>query len=273
MNMPGRSKKTTSDNQEGSSATSSDLPQPDVNQVGSSATMASSGTGSLDFTKALSEALKDPGVIKGFEGILQPMISSYVSETLRPFQDKIEDVESEVHVLSESLTDHKVKMSSQNEILMKRIRELERVNRSKNLRISGLSTTDVGTDNVKISTHERYLPLLRKVLDEAGIEGVADSDFSEIIRINIPNQTGPTNTILVKMVSETKRDLVYSQKNKLKNCTSRIYINEDLTKHDSKVFKRVRQEVKDGSLHSCWTKGGLVWAKTSQDSKPFPVPE
>jgi 5-bromo-4-chloroindolyl phosphate hydrolysis protein len=68
------------------------------------------------------------------------------------------------------------------------------------------------------------------------------------------------------------RDKFFYQKKKLKNCGKKYYINEDLTKQDSKIFRKARQEVKEGVLSACWTKGGVTWAKSTPEGKPFIVP-
>jgi hypothetical protein len=193
-----------------------------------------------------------------------------VSSTLEPFQHKIEDLEMEVQVIQDSVSEHKLKVASQNDVILKRVRELERAGKGRNIRMTGLVPSDTPADG---STHDKYLTTMRKILEEAKFLGFHDTDFLEFTKINIPNQTGPNHVVLLKMVCESKRDSLFAQKNKLKNCASKIFINEDLTRHDAKIFKRVRGEVKSGSLHSCWTKHGLVWAKATQDGKPFPVPE
>jgi hypothetical protein len=50
-------------------------------------------------------------------------------------------------------------------------------------------------------------------------------------------------------------------------------MNEDLTKEDSLIFKKAREEMKQGRLHSVWTRAGLVWVKTSEAGQPFQLSE
>lgn len=275
--MPGKSTRSKDATQDNAQASSQDNKEPDT-PVSPAQTGEASG---FDFTKALTKALKDPGVIQGLETIMKPMISEimkpmisdYVSETLKPFQNKIEDLEVDVQTVQEVVNEHKLKMSASSDSMLRRIRELERSAKSRNLRITGLLPAEPTQGDPESTIYHRYVTSMRKILNEAGIDGIDDTDFSDFIRINIPNQTGSNQVTLVKMVSESKRDRLYMQKSKLKNCSSKFYLNEDLTSHDSKTFKRVRKEVKEGSLHSCWTRGGQVWAKSTQEGKPFPVPE
>jgi hypothetical protein len=222
-----------------------------------------------EFAKSLGEALKDPVVQQGFEAILRPMIVSHVAETLKTFQGKVEDLEIDLSVTKDSVAELDLKTDSINQSLQKRIRDLERQVRSKNLRITGLTPCDDAAPPL----HNKYAAAMRRIITETGIEGVTDSDILDYVKINTPNQAGSSVTVLLKMSSEIKRDKLYQQRSKLKNCTTRHYLNEDLTRQDSKIFKRLRGEVKAGSLHSCWTKGGLPWAKATEDGKPFPVHE
>jgi hypothetical protein len=64
-----------------------------------------------------------------------------------------------------------------------------------------------------------------------------------------------------------------AQRKKLKQCSQKYFINEDLTKPDAKLFRQAREDVKAGILHTCWTKNGRVWAKASPEAKPFLIPE
>jgi hypothetical protein len=232
---------------------------------------ASEPGGKSQFTKDLIEALRDPGVLEGFQYVLMPTIKQYVSETLKPFQEKVEDIEVDMSMIRDDMSDLKIRNDSKIASQEKRIRDLERQSKARNVRISGLMPIQNPDSN--LSKHQRHLVALNATLEEAGITNLTDDDFSEFVSINTPNQAGAGSTILIKCVSEAKRDLLFSQRFKLKNCASKIYINEDLTKWDAKIFKRARNEVKNGTLHACWTKSGLVWAKATESGKPFPILE
>jgi hypothetical protein len=224
--------------------------------------------GHFDFTDELCKALADPRIQQGFFQIFKPMMSKYVEETLAPYQHKIEDLEVDMAVVKDSVSELELKTDSVNNAHSKRIRELERAARYRNLRITGLTPSGESP-----SLLEKYRQSLTKILEEAAIEGVTANDCSEFVRINNPSPSGSSITVIMKMNSEAVRDKLYYQRSKLKNCSSKHYVNEDLTKQDARIFKRLRQELKSGSLHSCWTKGGLCWAKSAEDSKPFPVYE
>lgn len=247
-------------------------PSTDSNPT-TAATTAS--TTKSDFTKALSEALLDKDVQKGFENILMPMVTgyvkNYVGETLRPFQNKLEDLDMEMVVLKSNMDDHKHFCDTTVSSLTQRVRDLERQARARNFRITGLRPAETGDSETTMNS--RYSTSLLRIFDEAGIKDIAPTDFVEFVNIKLPAVSGSFTTVIVKCTTEKVRDMIYSQRLKLKNCTGKHFINEDLTKHDAAVFKRTRSEVKAGTLNSCWTKGGMVWAKASAEGKPFHIPE
>lgn len=228
-----------------------------------------------DFAKALSEALKDQSVKKGFEDIFMPMVASYVksyvSESLKPYQEKLEDLEMDMVVLKSNLDDLKDAYDTTITTLQQRVRDLERQARAKNLRITGLRPAD--TEDSTISLHQRFSTSLMKILDEAGITGITPHEVTEFVNIKLPAVSGNYTNVIVKFSTEKARDLFYSQRTKLKNCTGTYYVNEDLTKHDAAIFKRTRLEVKSRKLHSCWSRGGMIWAKATAEGKPFHIHE
>jgi hypothetical protein len=94
---------------------------------------------------------------------------------------------------------------------------------------------------------------------------------SHLLSATLIKAPGQPQKTLIRMNSEKTKINIYSQKKLLKNLTFRVYLNEDLTKYDGKIFKRAREHVKQGLLHSAWTKGGKTFAKSSDKGTPFEV--
>jgi hypothetical protein len=279
--MPGKQKKIQGDK-------NSEVSQSSQDNSGNPTGEPVQDTHTADFTKALVSALKDPEVIKGFENIFIPMIAKHVDEIVKPMIDtqirenmrecetRILDVEAklgevavDLALVNESLDTQKNKLSSSMDPLISRLNDIERAARGRNLRIFGLEPAEPsdGTD-----VHEKYNLAFNEMIQEARIEGISASDVVEYVKINSPSNRGPNNTVLLKFSCEYKRDKLYYQKKKLKNCRKKYFINEDLTKQDSNLFKKTRMEVKNGVLAACWTKGGVTWAKSTPEGKPFIVP-
>jgi hypothetical protein len=64
---------------------------------------------------------------------------------------------------------------------------------------------------------------------------------------------------------------IYRQKKLLKTLPYKLFLNEDLTKEDGRIYRQSRKHVKEGLLHSTWTKGGVVYAKTLPNGTPYEV--
>jgi hypothetical protein len=122
--------------------------------------------------------------------------------------------------------------------------------------------------STKSNLSDSILTSLMNLIKEANIEGIDRENFVTAQRVSIPGQTG---YVLCQMSSEAVKDKLYSQRVKFRNCKTRIYINEDLTREVSLQFKKARDNVKQGLLHSTWTVNGRVWAKTTKEGKPFLV--
>jgi uncharacterized coiled-coil protein SlyX len=289
MNMPGRQKKVHNDKSNRGDHEPTHEKQDQVSAHSSTPEGANANPppcldGKPDFTKSLIMALNDPAVKLGFEAILKPLISAHVNEvlqplinnkiteSLKPLEEKISEVESEIQVINDILSEQQIKSSSANDRIMDKIKDLEKGAKGKNLRFTGLKPNILHLDSNKdLSDQASLKATLDVIFGEAGIVGVKADDVDELVKINTPNQQGASHSILLKFSSEAKRNKLFFQKKKLKNCKEKYYINEDLTKDIARIYKRTRQEVKNGTLHSCWTKFGTVWAKSAPDGTPFSI--
>jgi DNA replicative helicase MCM subunit Mcm2 (Cdc46/Mcm family) len=208
---------------------------------------------------------------------LKPTIREVVEEILTPTQQHIDRVDLDVEELQDKIDQQTSKVDKDLKQANRRIRDLERQLRSNNLRISGLIPVPPQPDQDPVkSLKQRYSTSLMNLLNEAGIPDIQLSDIADIttIRSGLNNSTAVNPlTIMVKFTSEQTRNTILSQRKKFKDCTHKIFVNEDLTPHDAKIFKKTRDQVKEGLLCACWTKQGTVWAKASMEGKPFPIYE
>lgn len=225
-----------------------------------------------DFTRALRDALRDPEVRQGFADILWPKITSYVDSTIKPVQDKLEDLDLDVENLKEEVANLKMNQHSKDSALHSRVMELERQVRSNMLRVSGLEPSPLPPDSDSQPTlHDRYSLAMISLAEEAGISGLKVDDFMEFNKINIPSVTGASSVVSIKFFSVDKRNMLYKQRKLFKNCKNKVFLNEELTRQDALAFKKARRQVKEGLLSACWTSRGCVWGKTGPESKPFPI--
>jgi hypothetical protein len=86
--------------------------------------------------------------------------------------------------------------------------------------------------------------------------------------VTVPGSSG---YLVAKMLSEELKVTIFAQKSKLKGNKDKIYINEELTKQDAKIFKKARDDVKHKRLSAAWTRGGIVFAKKTPNGTPFKI--
>lgn len=235
---------------------------------------------------ALIDALKNPEVIKTFVKILEPsldkIVTKIISESLGPIMQKIESIESELGNRIEDITTkincvdiemtEKIeanqakitKIQRNQDDIQSKLKTLDRMSKSHNLKIHGIQvkTTDGN------SLHDNITSSVMEVVREAGIQNINEEDFDSFIRIT---PAGQQQFLIAKMKSPKVKTRLYQQRTKLKNCSTRIFINEDLTKEDSVLFKKARGQVKEGILHSCWSMDGVIYGKATIEGKPFQI--
>lgn len=215
------------------------------------------------------QALRSKEVIKAFEEMLIPSLNKFVKDSIEvaiaPINDKIEQIEATQHeckVKQDQASQNLEKMSKAQIDMQSKIREMERSLKACNVIFHGVSI--INDDN---QPRDTLLKLsVMKIINDVNIEGILPE---HIVSINKITPAGKPAFLMVRMSSPDLKKKLYTQRTKLKNCSDRVYINEDLTKEEATIFKRARQQVKQGTLHSCWSSDGLIYAKTSTDGKPF----
>lgn len=219
----------------------------------------------------LVQALSNPDVLKAFDKMLDPKfqenrvnVEKAINEALTPISERLDAIELDNENKFSQVTEKILKLEDSHKELVSKLNVLDRDSRSNNLRIYGVPLKREGDEPLM----ESYINSILSVMSEADIQEITASDFSSVTKIT---PSGQQSFLLAKMTSESSKKKIYSQRTKLKNLVARIYINEDLTKVDMSVHRKARKQVKEGILHSCWTLGGQVFAKTSPEGKPFPV--
>jgi hypothetical protein len=199
---------------------------------------------------------------------LKVSIKTEIQAITQPLDDRITALEMEsdrrFSVTTEQLDSLKDDKKTTNE----RLRNLERSYRASNLKISGINLKSPATSNEepKPNLHELLKNKVMETFSEAGIDGLHKED---IINIQTMKTPGQPNTMILKLINESKKLHLYRQRTKLKNCATRVFMNEDLTPYDSKIFKLGRDQVKADKLFSVWTLNGRVYAKREAHGKPF----
>ena len=211
------------------------------------------------------------------QNILADLINAFHDEGVRAIiggivESKLKDLIDETKQLREENDN----LSRQLDEANQRIDDLEAYTRRDSLIVSGLplataaeaastSTTTISDFDIKgehtVATESSLLTLFGKMNVK-----ISTSDISICHRLKSPRKGG-IPPVIVKFTNRKARDLVYAARTQLKPST--VYINEDLTKRNSKIFAEARKLVKSGKIHKAWTNKGHVYIKEdNQQSCP-----
>jgi hypothetical protein len=225
-----------------------------------------------DFATYLAGALKTQEVKSGFSDILKPLIQLEIQKMVVPLNkkmetisDKVDFLESDFEAKNEDLTGRIKLMETEFEQSKTNLLDLERKIKACNLKISGLDTPPASNLTERQST---FKEIFMKKIKEAEIKGVELSDLSSV---HFGKGHDSKNFVILTMSNEQAKNILYFQRTKLKKLEGKIYINEDLTKEDSRIYRKTREEVKQKKLFSTWTHHGKVFGKLSEIGKPFHI--
>lgn len=230
----------------------------------------------MDFAKMLAEALKNSDVKQGFTSLIRSSIKPEFDKWIEPVHKKIEEIETvmeerhdnltgkiyEIQCQEEGLVNKVQTLTEENVKLTKRVNEVARQQKARNLKIFGISTSSDG------DRQTAFLAKFLKILKEVDISNIEEKDFS-CFQFGIIPGDSKDQFVIVTMKDEQSKIKLYTQRSKLRNYSQKVFINEDLTKSDAVLYKKARENVKNKKLYACWTKGGQVFGKLSENGKPF----
>jgi len=206
-------------------------------------------------------------VQQSLEKFATQQVTQQVTEAIAPLIQKISKLEEE------------------NEGLNLRVDNLENSARLSNIVIHGLpskawSFTSQNASDQLVESHQSQLSkpdLITDILDLCNVKlGIAISSSDIITAYRLPvSSAGRSQPVLAKFSSRPLRDRVFQSRKSLRLLPSasnseHIYFNEHLTKANAYVFSSARKSVREKTIYSTWTAGGLVFVRKSNstDEKP-----
>ena len=214
-------------------------------------------------------ALSDKRVLDALGGVFENKLQS-VLQTVSALETANKQLENNVKSLENELQTAHEKINS-----------LENYNRIENLVITGLPLvdySDAASTNAVNSDLETSLSTERAVLDLVSTHlnvPITAADISIAHRLRKkPSDPAPAR-VIVRFTNRRIRNAVYAARRQLKSYNNgnghKIFINEDLTHETAEVFRQARQLVKQKSIFSCWTTGGVVYIKKTPERECKPV--
>jgi len=165
-------------------------------------------------------------------------------------------------------------LEDSNKLLMDKVQklednldEIEQYSRKDNLVISGIPSSYAEAGST--GSFENSQSTIDKVIDicnnKLGLH-VSNDEISSAHRLK-PKRGSTAAPIIVRFSRSSSRDTVFHARFQLKDfnhssgAASRIYINEDLTDHNRKLFAQARTMMKNKQLQSVWTSGCRILIK------------
>lgn len=194
---------------------------------------ATMGLEQEDFIKGLKAALSEDSVLELFRRtITEPLMSEItkLKGTLAKKDQIIEDLEKQVD-------------------------KLEQYTRRNSLRITGVPEKE---------TEDLYAETLKLANEKLDVSPpISITDIDRVHRIGPRQSSGNSapRTIILKMATYRARANIYKNRSKLRNNRDKIFLNEDLTKARSSLFRDARQFKREKKIIDCWTFDGTLLIK------------
>ncbi|XP_046563249.1 uncharacterized protein LOC124272152 [Haliotis rubra] len=183
-------------------------------------------------TSKLTSALMLPQLQDKFKQafmlVAKDVVEAVLREYIEPMQKEIKELRTELRMKTD---------------------ELEQYSRRNSLRISGLPEDihEEGRDTENIA-----MEVLRGLH-----QTLSPSDIDRCHRVGRKSKDKHRD-IIIKFVNYNDRNKVIINRRKLRDTRCNVYINEDLTRHRSRLYKLARELKKQGRIESTWTRDGRV---------------
>lgn len=198
--------------------------------------------------------------LTNLSSILNNIERSGNMEQMKKAVDIIFDNKSIKACLLECFQSKLTQMDNEIQDLKNRLDDMEQYSRRNCLKITGIK------EHEGENTDQAVLNVINDIIFKDAQVQLSMSSIERSHRVG-PQRGKNHRDIIVKFQSYRDRHLVFTNKRNLKSYNrnpsnnSRIYINEALTRHRSKLFAAVRRLAKNKTIENAWTADGCIKAK------------
>ena len=223
------------------------------------------------FTENLQNALIDPAIRASFADIMKESINDEIKSATRVLDTKLDTISTALDETRLTCAENCTSMDTKYTAMERRLLFLERDSNKKLLRVVGLmlpSESDDDGNSITLEDKKNHMiDNFIQLCDSCDVD-IHNDDIVSSSLVKTPG-SNTMETLIIKLRSEHCKRYLYSKRTNFRKCTQRIYLNECLTKRDANIFRKSRNDVKAGKLHSSWTVGGKVYARASQNGNVF----
>jgi hypothetical protein len=216
------------------------------------------------FTDDFAAALQNENIISLLGKIFDDKLKA-VMDVMKTVQAENIDLKNKLQMASA----HIETLEGSARQVASRVDALEAYGRRDNLIIAGVPLSSfsealtTGSTNQPENSRDTEKAVLRLCNEQLQVL-VGPSDIS--IAHRLPAKTKDhCPLIIVKFTSRKVREEVFRAKKQLKGINNKVYINEDLTKTASNLFRIARDMVRKHDIFSAWTNSGAVFVKKRDD--------
>jgi uncharacterized protein YigA (DUF484 family) len=208
--------------------------------------------------------------------LIREAVKEAVSEALQQVNTRLDQIDAAVSVLRLDLDTRTRTVSllqDENRVLRTKMGELERkidsteqYNKRDNLLFVGLPTNAAGVAGAdtmaetSMTLTESVLNITNNILKVP----ITKDDISVVHRIPQKNASANNSSpVVIRFTKRSTRDEVYNARFELKgkNIGFRLYINEDLSTVNQKIFSVLHKKFMDKKIQGAWTKNCKVLCK------------
>lgn len=186
----------------------------------------------------------------------------FMSDKFDEFEKKIDRQDKEIKALKtrvaglEQVDDNNdvVQMQIQQEL-----RELEFRSRRQNLEVHGIA----------VVPDEDLIDTLNTVADKLEVPHITSCDVVSVHRL--PSKGNYTPGIIARFARQATRDTWLANKSKLNGTAPRVYIQENMTRHDRELLRSVKDAAKDKGYRYVWHVNGKIMVRKTDGAKAIHV--
>ena len=205
---------------------------------------------------------------------------SIIQQALEPMKKEIKTLklrvnkqENDIAELRRKLEENCKEIRNREDKTTTEKNRLEAGEKINNLKFTGVGDTDdpkgkiieIIKEELKVDIKEEEIEIIPTRLKKTSTKNETEQTNSlSSTKATTPKATETNKMHIVKFHNIWKKRQIYRNRMQL---TSRIFINEDLTKEKSQIFYQSRNLKKQKAIKTTWTQDGTVYIRTNTDEK------
>lgn len=186
----------------------------------------------------------------------------FMSDKFDEFEKKIDRQDKEIKALKTRVTELEQAGDNSDVVqtqLLQELRELEFRSRRQNLEVHGIA----------VVPNEDLIAKLNNVADKLEVPHITSCDVVSVHRL--PSKGNNIPGIIARFASQATKDAWLANKSKLNGNEPRVYIQENMTRHDRELLRSIKDAAKDKGYRYVWHVNGKILVRKTDGAKAIRV--